>query len=570
MKMKKLYLLFFISVCLLGGCKKENKFNEAQYAPKDAYVNGSKYAYYGSLNPWDRRFFSVESANKYVNRWGQRYFLEVLEGHADKAIDSCIAKLKTDPGDLEAGFVLTAGLCVTNKPYLAFEQMIKTINAGLPFSRFLAGPRSIFEPLYRTKEFKSYYSSNKIELIHGPMLGCVTDSSAKFWVRTRNEIPVGIKVYSTTSGTRKVISSGINKTDSIHGYTTIISVKNLNPDTKYYYDVFPDRKPYYKKDLPYFRTYPVKGSQGKFNIAFGGGAGFAPQNERIWDLMNSYNLSACLLLGDNVYIDMPGIPGPFHDYTYFRRQSRKEFRDLISDTPVYAVWDDHDIATDDIWMGPYINKPAWKLPNFYYYKDQWNDPYYGEKDHPGSWFDFSMGDIDFFVLEGRMYRTNPYDKNPTMLGPVQKKWLFNKLKNSKGTFKVLVSPVGWAPGIKESSKDTWDGFKAEREEIFSFIEKNKIEGVILLSADRHRSDSWKINRKNGYPFYEFMSSKLTNIHTHPTNPNALFSYNKKCTFGLVQFDTKVKDPIVKYTIITNDNEKVYSITVKRSELVFKD
>ncbi len=69
-----------------------------------------------------------------------------------------------------------------------------------------------------------------------------------------------------------------------------------------------------------------------------------------------------------------------------------------------------------------------------------------------------------------------------------------------------------------------------------------VDGVILISADRHRSDAWKIERENGYDLYEFESSKLTNIHTHKIMLGALFGYNQKCSFGLLTFDTTKTDP----------------------------
>jgi alkaline phosphatase D len=93
--------------------------------------------------------------------------------------------------------------------------------------------------------------------------------------------------------------------------------------------------------------------------------------------------------------------------------------------------------------------------------------------------------------------------------------------------------------------------------------------VILISADRHRSDIWKIDRPNGYPLYEFESSKLTNIHTHKVMPGSLFGYNKKCSFGLLQFDTTIPDPQVTYKIINIDNEVIYTFSLKRSQLTHK-
>ena len=78
-----------------------------------------------------------------------------------------------------------------------------------------------------------------------------------------------------------------------------------------------------------------------------------------------------------------------------------------------------------------------------------------------------------------------------MLGPVQKAWLFDALRQSNATFKVLCCNVPITPGIKPGSKDPWDGFPEEREEIFRFIEQQQIEGLFVIAADRHRSDAWK-------------------------------------------------------------------------------
>jgi len=152
------------------------------------------------------------------------------------------------------------------------------------------------------------------------------------------------------------------------------------------------------------------------------------------------------------------------------------------------------------------------------------------------------------------------------LGPEQKQWLLNSLKNSTAVFKVIASPVPWSYAAKKDAKDTWNGFRNERDEIFDFLSENKIDGVILLSADRHRSDAWKIKREKGYPLYEFTSSRLTNQHSHPLIDSALFGYNAEPSFGKITFDTRIQDPTVTYEIHNIDNELIDSITLKKSQL----
>ena len=150
-----------------------------------------------------------------------------------------------------------------------------------------------------------------------------------------------------------------------------------------------------------------------------------------------------------------------------------------------------------------------------------------------------------------------------MLGPVQKEWLFDRLKGSKGTFKVVASSVPFASGVKPGSRDPWDGYPEEREELFSFIGKHRVEGVILISADRHRSDAWRISRPGAYDLYEFESSRLTNQHVHKVMEGCIFGYNEDRSYGLLSFDTTLDDPTVKYTIVTIDNKPVHELTLRR-------
>ena len=99
------------------------------------------------------------------------------------------------------------------------------------------------------------------------------------------------------------------------------------------------------------------------------------------------------------------------------------------------------------------------------FRTNWNNPAYGSEEWPGCWFKLSIADVDFFMLDGRFYRTNPYTEKPSMLGPEQKAWFLKELGQSQATFKVLASPVPWSFNTKNKSRDTWNGFRDERNEI---------------------------------------------------------------------------------------------------------
>ena len=158
-----------------------------------------------------------------------------------------------------------------------------------------------------------------------------------------------------------------------------------------------------------------------------------------------------------------------------------------------------------------------------------------------------------------------------MLGSYQKEWLKDTLRKSSATFKVIASSVPFSKGIKPRSKDPWDGYPEEREEIFNFIEKEKIEGVLLISADRHRIDLRKVDRPNGYDFYEFVSGRLTNKHVHPVvkTDGLIWGYNDTCGYCLLQINTRKKDPSLVLEAYDLNGKKLFAQEVKASSFSFK-
>jgi alkaline phosphatase D len=464
---------------------------------------------------------------------------------------------KADEGDPETQFVRMMAALKQGDVAAAEQAAQAALDAGLPFARLMAGPRKLLAPLYQTDTYQGWSATQgKLKLLHGPMVGAVTESSASFWVRTATAAKVQIKVGSRLSN--------IEATNAATDFTAVATVEGLAPETQHDYRVLIDGKPV-AADNTRFSTFPQRDAPAQFAVAFGGGAGYVPQWERMWDTIGGFDPMALLMLGDNVYIDQPE-HSLCQNYCYYRRQSRPEWQRLVASTATFSIYDDHDFGTNDCVPGPEIESPPWKRTVWNKFRQNWVNPAYGGGPRqPGCWYDFTIGDVHFILLDGRYYRDR---KGGTMLGPVQKAWLFETLKNSRGTFKVLASPVPWTTGVKPGSKDPWDGFSAEREEIFSFIEANHIEGLFLIAADRHRTDLRKTERPSGYDLYEFESSRLTNRHTHGVvkTPGLIWGYNKTCSFGLMRFDTAANDPRVTFECITIDGDVIHRHELRASSL----
>ena len=483
-------------------------------------------------------------------------------------------KMNSPIDDAEKDFVLAMIACKQGDLDEAFKYAVQAVDKGLPVERLQAGPREVLAPLYSLDKYNEWLDKKQKHLLHGPLLGQVTGSSASFWVRTAKESDIQINVtLITEDGTTTPDLTGKSRTSDKMDYTTTVEVSGLKPETRYKYEVLVDGK----KIGPSaeFRTFPEQGASSRFSIAFGGGAGYTPKNERMWVTIKKHQPDALLMLGDNVYIDDP-FSTITDRYCYYRRHSQVDWRSLVASTSTYSIYDDHDFAGNDCTPGPAIEDPPWKRKVWEVFGQNWNNPGYGgSTKQPGCWYDFYIGDVHFIMLDGRYYRHRKKYRG-SMLGKVQKQWLLDVLGSSKGTFKVLASPVPWCPGVKpgRNRNDTWDGYASERDEIFGLIDERKIEGVILMAADRHRSDLRKIKR-DGYDLYEVMSSRLTNVHVHElvkgsSASELIMGYNRMCSFGLLEFDTKAEDPQVTYTIVNIDNEKIDSHTIKLSQLSFSE
>lgn len=123
----------------------------------------------------------------------------------------------------------------------------------------------------------------------------------------------------------------------------------------------------------------------------------------------------------------------------------------------------------------------------------------GNPDNPDSGIDanalytrFTIGDAEFFILDGISYRdalttTDAYPAK-TMLGDTQTAWLLDSLENSTATWKVIVSNKKTYRCTPDNG-DTWGfNYTAHRDYILAQIAARSVTGVIWIAGDRHIPD----------------------------------------------------------------------------------
>jgi len=362
---------------------------------------------------------------------------------------------------------------------------------------------------------------------HGPMLGAVSESTARIWVRSTTPAKVICTLAEMDAISEQITRKVHTTPDSDNTFT--FSFDKLKGETKYRYTIRVGKSSYeasFTTTGPSLRKRPLR-------IVYG--YGYMPGQDKMEPGTSSFTEmdlrkpDLTLFLGDFPYTSL----GQKDEV----REGNKElraivgFRRLTASTPTYGIYDDHDFGPNDCDGDHEYADEA--LATF---KEYWSNPSYGLPDNKGIYCSFVVGDVEFFLLDGR-YQAR---KNQgTMLGAVQFEWLCNTLRNSKSRYKVLVSGTQFG----RVKGDSWAGefYEGERQRLFDFIFENGISGVIGISGDVHRSDIYKLPIGGNRFFYDFTPGALARIHRTPPEPmpaEMIHSYGKlddNNMFGEIEF-----------------------------------
>ena len=364
---------------------------------------------------------------------------------------------------------------------------------------------------------------------HGPMLGPVSVDSVAIWVRTTTSGTVVFSIFDAAS--KEPVTSQEFETTADLDYTCIARFNGLEEDTQYRYVVRAGESTFEGT----FTTQGPSLDQRPVRLVYG--YGYKPGQETveagtsIFQKMAERNGDLVLFLGDFPYT-ATGARTQVED-GHKELRSIIGFRELTSSTPTGGIYDDHDFGPNDC-DGDHENA-AEALAAFKYY---WPNPSYGEEENAGIYCSFTVGPVEFFLIDGRYQARKALG---TMLGARQFEWLCQGLKVSRSRYKVLVSGTPF----DRVKTDCWAGqeYVGERDRLFAFIREHEISGVLGISGDIHRSDIHKIPIGNDRFFYDFTSGALSRNHRVPPSeseraPTMIHSYGKagdNDMFGEIEF-----------------------------------
>jgi alkaline phosphatase D len=308
-------------------------------------------------------------------------------------------------------------------------------------------------------------------LATGYVAGDVTSDSAVIWVQAEPGSRIALQ-YGPNPGMQEFAVLGPFAVTPDADHSVLFYLRDLAPGAVCYYRAAVVGKT--PGPVARFVTAPAAEDDRPVVFCFSGDTRESYRPFTVMKAIRDQHPDFFLHLGDTIYADRNGVATSLPEFWAKYRNNRDDAatRALHADTSVYVTWDDHEV--DNNYLPGHPLAPIGQKA----FLDYW--PIRRHPQDPGRIYrSFRWGKaLELFILDVRQYR-EPH--RGTMLGEAQKDWLLRGMMKSSAIFKFVASAVP----LEGGGSDRWDGYPKERAEIVSFIENNKIAGVVFLSADLH-------------------------------------------------------------------------------------
>ena len=296
------------------------------------------------------------------------------------------------------------------------------------------------------------------------------------------------------------------------------------------------------------------------SIAFGSCA-HSYDTLEILNAVNSQKPDVWVWLGDIVY-------GDTHDMTvmrekYDRQKAKPEYQELLAQTRVIGIWDDHDYGVND--GGKYYSKKKASKEELLRFLDvAENDPV---RSREGAYAAYSVtaGDKEIkIILPDTRYFRDTLDPDTltlarylpntsgTVLGEAQWSWLRQELEQSTADLHIVGMSIQLI--AEEQGFEKWANFPRERERFFNLLkEASATVPTLVISGDRHIAELSKIDIEGlGYPLYDLTASGLTHtwgMARPEPNKYRVDSLIVTKNFGLLDIGFPEGSPVVNLQVL---------------------
>lgn len=296
----------------------------------------------------------------------------------------------------------------------------------------------------------------------------------------------------------------------------------------------------------------------------------------IFDAINKEQADLFIFLGDNIYGDTEDMQVLADKYQ--RLGAKPGFKTLQQQTPLIAMWDDHDYGENDAGK-EYPQKEASRQIMLDFWQEPKNSIRRTRKD--GIYTSYMYGEdaqtihvimpdlrwnrdeinhvseIEYFTKR-KFNNQGPYSpsevKGASMLGKAQWVWLEQELKKPAAV-KVIASSLQLIPDF--TGWESWANFPEDRARLFALIKKHQVNGVIIISGDTHWGEISKYQQNLDYPLIEVTSSGLTEKWKDVSpNKHRDGDFTHQVNYGELSIDWQRKDPLISLSLKGIDGDVI--------------
>ncbi|MHC8346308.1 alkaline phosphatase D family protein [Pseudomonas sp. RT6P73] len=393
----------------------------------------------------------------------------------------------------------------------------------------------------------------------GPIIGHTTTNHVRIFLRgeLQDNSLVFAGIRYRCSGEERWSQGVFAKLSLSRDMADVIALNDLTTDTEYEYQAgwFSPMSPVHTvetvQELPLqwpreiyrFRTQSSKATTPRAYVVgscrylrLTAGVAIAPQaGDRIFasitDLAQQAEprISAMLMTGDQIYVDDLNVIAPDREYKEILSKYRAAFSQpniarLMSNVSTYMILDDHEI--EDNWPANESKADAYLYKNAMAAYEIYQASHSPAHDLLANdqvsrkleqyWYQFSEGDIEWFVTDSRTRRNLSADDR-RILDHEQEQALCKWLIHSPARVKFVVTSVMFYPDRKLNGDDAWKAFPEQRLRLLETIRTHRIKNVIFVSGDVHGSLTSRLTHSEDPDFevHTIVSSPLCNSKLLP-------------------------------------------------------
>ncbi len=415
----------------------------------------------------------------------------------------------------------------------------------------------------------------------------------------------------------RVVKSGKTMAVPDAAHTVHVEVSGLQPHRWYWYQF---RAGSELSPIGRTRTFPrAKSDVDRLRFAIASCQHFEAGLYTAYQHMAEEDLDLVMHLGDYIY-ENPGrdnfvrkhVGGELmtvDDYRnrYAQYRSDPALQAVHALFPFLVVWDDHEVDNDYAGLNQEAGDPVeqFALRRAAAYKAYYEHMPLRRSSIPRGallqlYRPFTYGRLaSISMLDTRQYRTDQpcatvvsapcagtTDPRATLLGPVQERWLMNRLDKSQTGWNFIAQQIPmakldrFAGPEQRLSMDKWDGYDASRSRLLRFLGDRKPSNPVTLAGDVHNNwvNDIRLNVDDpGTPIVatEFVGTSITSAGDgSDTSPlmEAMISENACVRFannqrGYVRFDLTPKELRADFRVVEYVSKPGSPITTRASFVV---